>query len=797
MKSFRLASLLRLPYLPIWLTPLILFSPTMLLGKALFWGTPFLQFVPWRTWAWNTLLSGHLPLWNPMVGMGAPLAANYQSALFYPPNWLLIPFAALWGAPGVAWAQTFLVVLHLVIAGMGMAVLIRSFGFKPLAQAVGGLAFMLSGYLVGRASFFSINSAAAWTPWVLLGANGIAGLNIQSEGEKRKPFLRRSIFLIICLALQLLAGHAQVTWYTLLLAGVWVGFWSLRQGGWRKLIQNWAELGGVIMLASGLAAIQLLPTAEYLLQSQRASAVGYDYALNYSFWPWRLITLLAPDFYGNPAQGNYWFNAYFYEDAVYIGLLPVLLGIGVLFKRKLPQAEGDAQFANSRIKPLLWFLAVITVVSFLLAMGRYTPVFPFLYRYIPTFNMFQGPTRWTLWAEVALSILAGAGVHFWRKPVKRALYWTRLATAGAFAVTLGAGLGWVILGDIKATFVRAATLAGFWGLGVGGLSLLAPSDSQLTKKNVLWSWGVVLLVSADLLVADWGLNPSFSLDLYRQPASTAPQAVAAADGQRLFMDAATEEEIKFERFFQVGTYQLGESWQNLRNVLLPDASILDGLASANNFDPLLPERYTRWMDAINQADPVSRENLLRLMGVGAVEKVDLRGTAGVSFEKVDGASRYSWANCVQYVRNEEQALNQVIQNAGAPVDPRNREAVVVLETSAQAAQSPCTGRGVAQIRILSENPDQIRISIQADSSGWLVQADEWYPGWIAEIDGKPTPLLHANDLFRAIEVPSGYHEVILRYRPASFYLGVLITLLTISGLGVLVGYQLKVRRDQE
>ncbi|MGA9396701.1 MAG: hypothetical protein WBV22_00455, partial [Anaerolineaceae bacterium] len=81
-----------LPWLPIWLVPLVLFSPLLLTGRPMFWGAVFLQFTPWRVIAFDQVLSGHLPLWNSLSGMGAPLAANYQSALFYPPTWLLLPF---------------------------------------------------------------------------------------------------------------------------------------------------------------------------------------------------------------------------------------------------------------------------------------------------------------------------------------------------------------------------------------------------------------------------------------------------------------------------------------------------------------------------------------------------------------------------------------------------------------------------------------------------------------------------------------------------------------------------------
>ena len=83
-----LRKILSLPFFPIVVSPFILFSPTILRGRALFWGTPALQFMPWWTLAWETLREGQIPLWNPLVGMGAPLIANYQSALFYPPNWI-------------------------------------------------------------------------------------------------------------------------------------------------------------------------------------------------------------------------------------------------------------------------------------------------------------------------------------------------------------------------------------------------------------------------------------------------------------------------------------------------------------------------------------------------------------------------------------------------------------------------------------------------------------------------------------------------------------------------------------
>jgi hypothetical protein len=107
-------------------------------------------------------------------------------------------------------------------------------------------------------------------------------------------------------------------------------------------------------------------------------------------------------------------------------------------------------------------------LSFLFGLGDNTPVFPFLYLHAPTFALFQAPSRFLIWATFGLVLLAAIGIDRWRCPTGKGLYWFRLATAGAFAVTLGAGLAWINLKDIQRTFIQA-TPGRFVGLGGGYL----------------------------------------------------------------------------------------------------------------------------------------------------------------------------------------------------------------------------------------------------------------------------------------------------------------------------------------
>ena len=385
-----------LPYFPIILAPVILFSSTLFTGRVLFWGLPALQFIPWRAFAWESLQNGVLPLWNPFNGLGTPLIANYQLALFYPPGWLVYLFAAIGGTQLMAWAHSLLVVLHLIWAGIGMVFFVRSLGLGDLAQTISGLSFSLCGYLVARNSFFSIIWAAAWLPWMLYAVNEIV----------KRDKIEFSFKLFIFASFQLLAGHAQVTWYSFLFAGLWLVILCWARYGLRRALGLGLVFIATLIASAGLTSIQLLPTAEFLLQSQRSAVVDYDLGLTYSFWPWRLLTFLSADFFGNPGNGNYLGYATYWEDAVYIGVIPFLLSLTTI--RNILPGRKDVEPGKRLYARALWSLIA---VGFVLALGKNTPIFPFLYQYIPTFGMFNAPARWMIWAVFGLCTLAGMGAE--------------------------------------------------------------------------------------------------------------------------------------------------------------------------------------------------------------------------------------------------------------------------------------------------------------------------------------------------------------------------------------------------
>jgi uncharacterized membrane protein YfhO len=64
----------------------------------------------------------------------------------------------------------------------------------------------------------------------------------------------------------------------------------------------------------------------------------------------------------------------------------------------------------------------------------------------------------------------------------------------------------------------------------------------------------------------------------------------------------------------------------------------------------------------------------------------------------------------------------------------------------------------------------------------LVLSDTYYPGWTASIDGQPTTVLRGDVLFRVVPVPSGEHDVQLRFEPGSVKLGLVISAVCLIGV---------------
>jgi len=559
------------------------------------------------------------------------------------------------------------------------------------------------------------------------------------------------------ITLQLLAGHAQLSGYTLALAGLWVLTGGWVNGRWKGAGRALWLIAVNSLLAAAAAAVQLLPTAEYLLQSQRAGAVDFELGLTYSFWPWRFLTLLAPGFFGAPAAGNYWGYASFWEDATYLGFLPLALGLAALL-------WAGRRGNDNPLQPLVRLATGFIGVGIGLGLGNNTPLFPLLYHWVPTFSLFNAPARWMVWAVFGLCLLAGAGAGAWRRPTGIALRRFKRLMVAALAVTLGAAATWLTLRDVQITFIEATALLGVWATGACVLTIMQPRE--LTGPAYRrWTWWVIAWVGLDLLWAGWNSQPTVPADYF------APDQSAAVSAQgRAYLNTVDEYALKFRRFFRFSDYQPIEDWGHLRQVALPNMNLLADtrFAFANNFDPFVPGRYARWMKALDLASVAQRDGMLRLMDVTNIIQRDATQPSGITITAAAANSRVRWLGCANWVNSEEeawQAVQKGLEGGSAQVD-----ALLVLESSG-GGQFACAASVTGSAKIMDERPDRIRIAVDAPVDGFILLADTWYPGWQTLVDGQASEALRANYLFRATPVAAGKHQVEWVYRSASFTIG--------------------------
>ncbi len=81
--------------------------------------------------------------------------------------------------------------------------------------------------------------------------------------------------------------------------------------------------------------------------------------------------------------------------------------------------------------------------------------------------------------------------------------------------------------------------------------------------------------------------------------------------------------------------------------------------------------------------------------------------------------------------------------------------------------------------IKSYTPNKIVFYTKNNAPSYLITSEIIYPGWKVTVDNRPTQILSAKKLFRSVYLDSGNHVVTFRYKPTSFFAGLLITL---SGL---------------
>jgi hypothetical protein len=522
-------------------------------------------------------------------------------------------------------------------------------------------------------------------------------------------------------------------------------------------------------------------------------------------WPWRLISLLLPDFFGNPAHGTFWGYATYWEDTGYIGVLPFFLAsLAVLaWARRRLRREPPERGAR-RAVPLF---ALLALLSLLMALGKNTPFYLFFYRRVPGFAQFQAPARWLSIYTASAAVLAGIGLD--TLVASRAItYWSRLGIAGCVQAGL---LAWLATTERAQAAVAAAgfpevqptmatAILRFSLLTVLSLLLLlwqqrqyraVPSSASARRAALVaraWPAAVLLLVSGDLIYAGWGLNPAIDASYYASPTEAAVTLSADGPQGRLYYSEQARQDVLFGTYLAFADFRSDlrgaeqrAYWQGLREALVPDLAMAEGLSSANTYEPLVEGRYRTLLLALEDADPQIAQRTLGRMNVAYLFDPEPPDTAEVVhrspavsiYRNPDLRPRAYVAYRAIRAESPDHALALFLSPSFDP-------ATVILETplgDSRVSQSPAFSvpESAGTVDILPSPPNQAKIRVTLTQPGYLVLMDTAYPGWRATVDGQDAVLERANYAFRALALEAGAHDIVLVYWPRSLTAGLVVS----------------------
>ena len=142
----------------------------------------------------------------------------------------------------------------------------------------------------------------------------------------------------------------------------------------------------------------------------------------------------------------------------------------------------------------------------------------------------------------------------------------------------------------------------------------------------------------------------------------------------------------------------------------------------------------------------------------------VRAGEATVYAREDAAPRVRWASDELVVADEAERL-ATLASGDVPTS------TVVLEDGADALGG-LDGTSTADVELL-EDGGTVRVRVDADDDGWLVLSESVRSGgWTATVDGRPTPLVDADEAMGAVAVPAGEHEVRIAFRPGGLTAGV-------------------------
>jgi len=701
------------------------------------------QIYPWKKLTIDTFKHGEIPLWNPYSFAGNPHIANYQSAVFSPFNLLffVLPFIDAWSV---------LVLAQPLIAGLFMYLFAREIRVGRVGSLISSVSFMFSGFMVVWMAYGTLSYAILYLPLALYAV----------ERYYRSGSFKFLLILILTISLSFFSGHFQISFYFFMA----LIFYILYRAFIKRDIRSMTFLLISVILGLVIAVLQLASSVMLYKNSIRSELFQVGEAIPFHY----LITVIAPDFFGNPVTRNDWFGHYA-EWASFIGILPFTLALysiakinsSTSFEIKNQKSKIKNTIQNSKFDITIFF-AILALVSLVLAVS--SPLSNFLISLKVPVVSTSALSRVIVLFSFSFAVLSGfgfdqliRGIRGVRdiRDVKKLMI--VLAIIGLFFVSI-----WILLlfGKIYPAewlIVAQRNLVLPTVLFLGAVTFIFLSRF----KNKL-----IILTTLYLLLAT-------SFDSLRFAQKWMPFDPKEYVFPEVPVISAIKKNINDGRIFgniggEVTTYYK--------------------FPSIEGYDPLYIERYGEFIRSASIGKLLKAERsvvkidrrgkytnrVLDLLGVSLIFHPIADTNQGWAFPVWEDKTRFSliyqedkfqlFRNNLSLPRASLFYAYEIIADKEEIIKRFYDESfdfrkTIILEEKANAP----IGRGNGKAVIVLYSSNKVVIHVDTTTHSFLFLADNYYPGWKATVNGKETKIYRADYTFRAIAVPEGKSTVEFKY----------------------------------
>lgn len=712
------------------------------------------QIYVWKELAFEEIKKGNLPLWNPYTFSGQPLAANFQSSAYYPLNILYFIFDAK-----NSWIL--LIISQVVLVGAFTYLAARSLKLNKTASVFSAVALMYSSYVVAWLELGTVIHSYAFFPLSLWAIN-------EFFNSKKYRFL---FVQIAALTLSILAGHPQTTIYLYIFTAI---YWFYKTYEDKNLKKGILTLTAVVTFSLTSVALQLIPTYEFYKMSPISLPFSREVFDRAIFPHQNLITFFASDFFGHPANNNYWSRTYG-DFTPYIGVVPIIFALWAVV----------SLWKNNFIK-----FASITSALFIVAAINSPITWAIRTFHIPLLDS-TTPSRFVSITIFLLALLAGFGFGDFITNLNKESYLKKF---------------------LKFLLLISFIYLGMWLFAILGTKFLEPKDVwstnlHVTKRNLILPTGTFLGIFALAVTL-------FKVKIFRQLETVIvlglffSTLVGGLYFSNKFQPFATKtfifpdhplfawlkENGGINRFYGGGTSHIDFNFPTHYEVF--GAEGYDTLRYqryaellASGFTGSVPEIYLRSDAVFANEENGYRKKLFNLLGVkyllnkeddltkSSTWRYDLfpgDRTTGVwnwdkfqVYERQDVLPRAFLTTDYQVIKEGQDIIKKIYED-------KNNLYSVILEKE-PALKIDNNNQAIQEPELISYEPTKVEFKTKTNENQLLYFSDVFDPNWKVYVDDDQTELLRAHYALRAVAVPQGEHKILFKYQPQSTKSGFIIS----------------------